>query len=152
MHSYHPSKSAIWQGHERPRADVESQYPMTEQVEVIFQPSNVVSVVAEQWANDRFRNDTLSMAEKKKRRPLTRSIPMGTQLRTIFFTYYLSTMLAPCIPAGFVVYYVHSNPIAAFCVNFAAIAPSAAVLSVATNELKIRSGEKISALLNHTLG
>jgi Ca2+:H+ antiporter len=102
--------------------------------------------------SDRFRNDTLSMAVRKKQLSRARYIPIGTQLRTIFFSNYLSMMLAPCIPAGFVVYYVRSNPITAFCINFAAIAPSAAVLSVATNELKIRSGEKLSALLNHTLG
>jgi Ca2+:H+ antiporter len=121
-------------------------------VDIIPQPSHVAATFVEQRTIDCFHNDTASVAEEEKRHYLARHISVGAQLRTIFFPNYMAMILTPCIPAGFVVNYVHSNSITAFCINFAAIAPSATVLSVATSDLKIRSGEKISALLNQTFG
>jgi hypothetical protein len=99
----------------------------------------------------RVDSDALSM-EERRQRSLKRKIPIGAQVRTILVYNYVSTILVPCIPAGFAVNYVHSNAIAVFCINFAAIIPSATILSAALNDLHIRSGEKVSALLNQTFG
>lgn len=93
--------------------------------------------------------------EERKARALKRKIPFGVQVRSILFLNTrtkMATALAPCIIAGFVLNYTHSNSIAVFCVNFVAIIPSASVLSFCLNELMIRSGEKVSALLNQTFG
>jgi Ca2+:H+ antiporter len=65
---------------------------------------------------------------------------------------YMATILLPCIPAGFIVNYLHLNAIAVFCINFVAIIPSATALSAALNDLSLRSGEKVGALLNQTFG
>ena len=71
---------------------------------------------------------------------------------SIFFANWIALCLLPCIPVGFVVNYLHINAVAVFYVNFAAIVPSATVLSTSLNDLNIRAGEKVSALLNQTFG
>jgi hypothetical protein len=79
--------------------------------------------------------------EGQQRLSLKRSIPIGAGI-----------LLLPCIPAGFAVNYVHTDAAAVFCVNFAAMVPSAAILSSALNEISVRAGDKLSALLNMTFG
>jgi Ca2+:H+ antiporter len=131
---------------------VESQCSRRDQRGIAPRLSDVAVTFAEQQPLDPFHSDNVGTAKEEKQRSLARHTPVGAQLRAIFFSNRAAMILIPCIPAGFVVNYAHSNSITAFCINFAAIAPSAAVLSVATNDLKIRSGEKISALLNQTFG
>jgi Ca2+:H+ antiporter len=99
----------------------------------------------------RVDSDQLSEHERR-RRSLNRKIPFGAQIRTILFDNHIAAIFLPCIPVGFTLNYLHQNAVAVFCVNFAAIIPSATALSVALNDLNIRSGEKVSALLNQTFG
>lgn len=125
---------------------------MGEQAKIIPQSSDIASAAMVQQKLNCSCVNAVSAAEEEKHQSFHHPISIGSQLKTIFLHNYIATILMPCIPAGVVVKYVHSNSIAVFCINFAAIAPSAAVLSVATNDLKIRSGEKMSALLNQTFG
>ena len=55
-------------------------------------------------------------------------------------------------PVGIALYYAHVNPIAVFVVNFIAIIPLAAMLSYATEEIALRTGETIGGLLNASFG
>ncbi|KAF2472136.1 uncharacterized protein BDR25DRAFT_284625 [Lindgomyces ingoldianus] len=72
------------------------------------------------------------------------------QLRIIFINWI--NILLPLIPAGFAVNYTHQNAVIVFCINFVAIIPSAFALGFATEELSMRVGEKMGALLNMTFG
>jgi len=56
------------------------------------------------------------------------------------------------IPTGFALYYTQVNAVAVFCVNFIAVIPSASILAMAVDELIIRLGEGMGALLNMTFG
>ncbi|KAN0069050.1 Sodium/calcium exchanger domain containing protein [Elaphomyces granulatus] len=56
------------------------------------------------------------------------------------------------VPAGIAVNYAHLSPVAIFVVNFIAIVPLAAMLSFATEEIALRTGETIGGLLNATFG
>ncbi|KAL4917518.1 Sodium/calcium exchanger protein-domain-containing protein [Aspergillus aurantiobrunneus] len=55
-------------------------------------------------------------------------------------------------PAGIALNYVDVDPVAVFVVNFIAIIPLAAMLSFATEEIALRTGETIGGLLNATFG
>jgi Ca2+:H+ antiporter len=90
--------------------------------------------------------------EGQQRLSLKRSIPIGAQIKFLLFSSHFGILLLPCIPAGFAVNYVHTDAAAVFCVNFAAMVPSAAILSSALNEISVRAGDKLSALLNMTFG
>jgi Ca2+:H+ antiporter len=89
--------------------------------------------------------------EERRKQMLSRSVPVGYQIRALLFYNYVATILLPCIPAGFAVKYAHTNTTAVFYINFAAIVPSATALSMVLKDLYIRSGDKVSALLNQTL-
>lgn len=79
-----------------------------------------------------------------------RKIPLAQQLRTIFGSW--MNLLLPLVPAGFAVKYANTNTISIFCINFIAIIPTAIILSFATEEVAVRTGDKIGALLNMTFG
>ncbi|KAH8434879.1 hydrogen/calcium exchanger domain-containing protein [Aspergillus melleus] len=55
-------------------------------------------------------------------------------------------------PAGIALNYVNVDPVAVFVVNFIAIIPLAAMLSYATEEIALRTGETIGGLLNASFG
>ncbi|KAH7405696.1 hypothetical protein DE146DRAFT_420800 [Phaeosphaeria sp. MPI-PUGE-AT-0046c] len=77
---------------------------------------------------------------------------IGSHVRAILRYNYAATFLLPFIPAGFVVNYHSSSATIIFCVNFVAIFPSATILSAALNDLNIRLGQRLGALLNQTFG
>ena len=54
------------------------------------------------------------------------------------------------VPVGFIVNYLHLNPIAVFVVNFVAIVPSSTMLSYALEELMLRVGDTVGGLLSIT--
>ncbi len=66
-----------------------------------------------------------------------RRFTVGNQLRVTIFNSWLNVLLL-AVPAGFVVNYLHLNPIAVFFVNFAAILPLTTLFSYATDELRLR--------------
>jgi Ca2+:H+ antiporter len=55
-------------------------------------------------------------------------------------------------PIGIATHYAHVNPVAVFVINFIAIIPLAAMLSYATEEIALRTGEVIGGLLNASFG
>lgn len=56
------------------------------------------------------------------------------------------------VPVGIIVNYLHITPVAIFVINFIAIIPLAALLSYATEEIAIRTGEVMGGLLNASFG
>jgi hypothetical protein len=69
--------------------------------------------------------------------PKPRQFTVGNQLRATIFNSPLNILLL-AVPAGFVVNYLHLNPIAVFFVNFGAILPLTTLFSYAIDELRLR--------------
>ena len=76
--------------------------------------------------------------------------PMG-QIRATLFNSWINVLLV-MIPVGIAVHYAKLDPIAIFSINFIAIIPLAAMLSYATEEIALHTGETIGGLLNATFG
>ncbi|KAJ5504536.1 Sodium/calcium exchanger membrane region [Penicillium fimorum] len=74
-----------------------------------------------------------------------------SQLRATLLNSWINVLLVTA-PVGIALYAVGANPIAVFVVNFIAIIPLAAMLSFATEEIALRTGETIGGLLNASLG
>ncbi|KAJ5823003.1 Sodium/calcium exchanger membrane region [Penicillium robsamsonii] len=85
--------------------------------------------------------------EKKPRQKFT----FVSQLRATLLNSWINVLLVAA-PVGIALYAVHANPIAVFVVNFIAIIPLAAMLSFATEEIALRTGETIGGLLNASFG
>jgi hypothetical protein len=96
--------------------------------------------------------------QKKRENRLFKSIipkePFTTrnQIRRTFFNSWINILLI-FAPVGVALNYVSSvNRVAVFVVNFIAIIPLAAMLSFATEEIALRTGETLGGLLNATFG
>ena len=75
-----------------------------------------------------------------------------SQLRATLLNSYINVLLVMA-PVGIALNYVKGiSPVAVFVVNFIAIIPLAAMLSYATEEIALRTGETIGGLLNATFG
>lgn len=72
------------------------------------------------------------------------------KLRSTFLL--TSKSLMNLVPVGIIVNYLHITPVAIFVINFIAIIPLAALLSYATEEIALRTGEVIGGLLNASFG
>ena len=86
----------------------------------------------------------------ESKKPKQKFTFMG-QLRATLFNSYINILLV-AVPAGIAVNYAKVNPVAIFVVNFIGIIPLAAMLSYATEEIALRTGETIGGLLNATFG
>ncbi|KAA6409369.1 MAG: sodium calcium transporter [Lasallia pustulata] len=75
----------------------------------------------------------------------------GNQLKRTLFNSWINVLLIMA-PVGIAVNYAHVQPVAVFVINFIAIIPLAAMLSYATEEIAIRTGETLGGLLNATFG
>ncbi|KAK0746527.1 Sodium/calcium exchanger protein-domain-containing protein [Schizothecium vesticola] len=74
------------------------------------------------------------------------------QIRRTLFNSWLNVLLIAA-PVGIAINYVPSiGGVAVFIVNFVAIIPLAAMLSFATEEIALRTGETLGGLLNATFG
>lgn len=74
------------------------------------------------------------------------------QVRRTFFNSWINVLLL-FAPVGIALNYVSSiNRVVVFVVNFIAIIPLAAMLSFATEEIALRTGETLGGLLNATFG
>ncbi|OAX83992.1 calcium/proton exchanger [Emergomyces africanus] len=73
------------------------------------------------------------------------------QLKATLLNSWINALLV-MVPVGFAVHHAHVDPIAVFVVNFIAIIPLAAMLSYATEEIALRTGETVGGLLNATFG
>lgn len=77
---------------------------------------------------------------------------VGNQLQRTVLNSWINILLVAA-PVGIALNYVPSvNRIAVFVVNFIAIVPLAAMLSFATEEIALRTGETLGGLLNATFG
>jgi Ca2+:H+ antiporter len=85
---------------------------------------------------------------KKKRRP---KIGVVSQFKATILGSWVNVLLV-CVPIGFALRYTNANGYAVFVVNFVAIIPLAAMLSFATEELALYTGETLGGLLNASFG
>lgn len=77
---------------------------------------------------------------------------VANQLQRTFLNSWINILIIAA-PVGIALNYVHSvNRIAVFVVNFIAIIPLAAMLSFATEEIALRTGEVLGGLINATFG
>ncbi|KAK3688512.1 Sodium/calcium exchanger protein-domain-containing protein [Podospora appendiculata] len=77
---------------------------------------------------------------------------VGNQIRRTVFNSWINILLVAA-PVGIAINYVPSVPrVAVFVINFIAIIPLAAMLSFATEEIALRTGESLGGLLNATFG
>lgn len=74
-----------------------------------------------------------------------------SQVRATLFNSWINVLLI-FSPLGIALYYAHVDPVVVFVVNFIAIIPLAAMLSYATEEIALRTGEVIGGLLNASFG
>lgn len=73
------------------------------------------------------------------------------QLKATLLNSWINILLV-AVPVGIALNYAHVNPVIIFVVNFIAIIPLAALLSYATEEIALRTGETIGGLLNASFG
>jgi Ca2+:H+ antiporter len=76
---------------------------------------------------------------------------IANQLQRTFLNSWVNILLIAA-PAGIGLHFTPVNHIATFIVNFIAIIPLAAMLSFATEEIALRTGETLGGLLNATFG
>ena len=75
----------------------------------------------------------------------------GSQLRATLFNSWINLLLI-FVPVGIAVNFTNIPKVGVFVINFIAIIPLAAMLSYATEEIALRTGETIGGLLNATFG
>lgn len=76
---------------------------------------------------------------------------LANQLQRVFLGSFINVLLLAA-PVGIALHFTDVDPIAIFVVNFIAIIPLAAMLSFATEEIALRTGETLGGLLNATFG
>lgn len=81
----------------------------------------------------------------------TQKFTLVSQLRATLLNSWINVLLV-FVPIGIAVNYAHIPPVGIFVINFIAIIPLAAMLSYATEEIALRTGETIGGLLNATFG
>ncbi|KAJ5762166.1 uncharacterized protein N7511_005548 [Penicillium nucicola] len=100
----------------------------------------------------KFRHGTeVDELEDKKSISGAQKFTFASQLRATILNSWINVLLVAA-PVGIALYAVDANPIAVFVVNFIAIIPLAAMLSFATEEIALRTGETIGGLLNASFG
>lgn len=99
-----------------------------------------------------------SKSKKPKQTGLFRNVQpkepftVANQIQRTLLNSWINVLLVAA-PVGVALNYVHSvNRVAVFVVNFIAIIPLAAMLSYATEEIALRTGETLGGLLNATFG
>lgn len=95
--------------------------------------------------------DDVDELEDKKSISGNQKFTFASQLRATVLNSWINVLLVAA-PVGIALYAVNANPIAVFVVNFIAIIPLAAMLSFATEEIALRTGETIGGLLNASFG
>ncbi|KAF7136702.1 hypothetical protein CNMCM5793_006020 [Aspergillus hiratsukae] len=94
--------------------------------------------------------DALSVEEGKDVPDKQKFTAIG-QIKATIFNSWINVLLV-AVPVGIALNYVDVDPVAVFVVNFIAIIPLAAMLSYATEEIAMRTGETIGGLLNASFG
>ena len=81
----------------------------------------------------------------------TQKFTATSQLRATLFNSWINVLLI-FVPIGIAVNFANVPKVGVFVINFIAIIPLAAMLSYATEEIALRTGETIGGLLNATFG
>lgn len=81
----------------------------------------------------------------------TQTFTTASQLRATLFNSWINVLLI-FVPIGIAVNFANVPKVGVFVINFIAIIPLAAMLSYATEEIALRTGETIGGLLNATFG
>ena len=81
----------------------------------------------------------------------TQKFTVMSQLRATLFNSWINVLLI-FVPIGIAVNFANVPKVGVFVINFIAIIPLAAMLSYATEEIALRTGETIGGLLNATFG
>lgn len=84
-------------------------------------------------------------------KPLKQKFTFVGQLKATLLCSPINVLLV-MVPVGIGVHFSNVSPIGVFVINFIAIIPLAAMLSYATEELALRTGETFGGLLNATFG
>lgn len=79
------------------------------------------------------------------------TLTVTSQLRATLLNSPINILLF-AVPAGIALHAVGSSPVAIFVVNFVGIIPLAAILSFATEEIAMRTGDTIGGILNASFG
>ncbi|KAL2006316.1 hypothetical protein VTN00DRAFT_9970 [Thermoascus crustaceus] len=103
--------------------------------------------VAKSIPND---DDTLTGKSRESTEDKQQFTVVG-QLKATLFNSWVNILLVMA-PVGIIVNYLHIDPVGIFVINFIAIIPLASMLSYATEEIALRTGETIGGLLNATFG
>jgi len=90
---------------------------------------------------------TTTSESKKSKQKFT----FAGQLKATLLNSWINVLLI-AVPVGIILNYLHIKPVIIFVVNFIAIIPLAAMLSYATEEIALRTGETIGGLLNASFG
>ncbi|KAL8885625.1 MAG: hypothetical protein Q9215_006549 [Flavoplaca cf. flavocitrina] len=89
--------------------------------------------------------------ETESSKPLKQKYTFVGQLKATIFCSPINVLLV-MVPVGIGVHFSNVSSIGVFVINFVAIIPLAALLSYATEELALRTGETFGGLLNATFG
>lgn len=81
----------------------------------------------------------------------TQKFTAASQLKATLFNSWINVLLI-FVPIGIAVNFANIPKVGVFVINFIAIIPLAAMLSYATEEIALRTGETIGGLLNATFG
>ena len=98
--------------------------------------------------------ETAPEPEKRRSSFLTKdkeSYTFASQIKATLLNSWINILLV-FVPIGIAVNYAGIPKVAVFIINFIAIIPLAAMLSYATEEIALRTGETIGGLLNATFG
>ena len=94
--------------------------------------------------DEQLETDKLSTRSQKK-------YTIWSQIRYTIFNSWINVIIIAA-PVGIALSFTSVNPIVIFIVNFLAIIPLAGMLSYATEEISLRTGETIGGLLNASFG
>ncbi|KAJ4328510.1 hypothetical protein N0V84_001027 [Fusarium piperis] len=134
-------RSLVGNGSIRNRKPEDSRVPIDDNVNNNSDFQERKKKLQKQESNKLFRN-------VQPKEPFT----VANQLQRTFLNSWINILLVAA-PVGIALNYVHSvNRIAVFVVNFIAIIPLAAILSFATEEIALRTGEVLGGLINATFG
>lgn len=119
-------------------------------------PNGTPKGARRRWV-DKFRKsesekEDLKRTESSRSKRSKQHFTFAGQLKATVFNSWINILLL-MVPVGIAVHFTDKvTPIGVFVINFIAIIPLAAMLSYATEELALRTGETLGGLLNATFG
>ncbi|KAH8912470.1 calcium/proton exchanger [Coniochaeta sp. PMI_546] len=135
-----------------------AQSPVLGQEGAVRQRNGKASTGKEEQQENAADGEVDANGKKKKKHRLFKSVQpkepftVANQLRRTLLNSWINVLLV-FAPVGIALNFVPSiNKIVVFVVNFIAIIPLAAMLSFATEEIALRTGETLGGLLNATFG